>query len=135
MICLSCSNPTKRKSYKYCSNQCQTDYQYKKYIEDWKLGRTDGNKGKEFPQLSNHLKRFLLEKFGEKCCLCGWNKKHPLTKKVPLEVNHIDGNSFNNLEENLQLLCPNCHSLTSNFRNLNKGNGRIHRRKTGIPEI
>jgi hypothetical protein len=61
-----------------------------KYIEDWKLGRTDGNKGKEFPQLSNRLKRFLLEKFGEKYCLCGWNKKHPLTKKAPLEVNHAD---------------------------------------------
>jgi 5-methylcytosine-specific restriction endonuclease McrA len=35
-----------------------------------------------------------------------------------------DGNSENNLEENLRLLCPNCHSLSPNFRNLNKGYGR-----------
>ena len=129
MLCLNCSAPPRRKSYKYCSNKCQTDYQYKKFIEKWKAGLIDGNKGKQFPQLSNHLKRFLSEKFGEKCRLCGWSKQHPKTKKVPLEINHIDGNSFNNIESNLQLICPNCHSLTENFRNLNKGNGRVSRRK------
>ena len=135
MICLNCQNPTKRKTYKYCSNKCQADFQYKKFIENWKSGIINGNKGQPFPQLSNHLKRFLLEKSGENCCLYGWDKRHPVTKKVPLEVNHIDGNSLNNLEDNLQLLCPNCHSLTSNFRNLNKGNGRTHRRKLIIPTI
>jgi len=129
MSCLNCSTPPRRKNYKYCSNKCQTDYQYKKFIEQWKAGLIDRNKGKQFPQLSNHLKRFLSEKFGEKCCLCGWNKQHPITKKVPLEINHIDGNSLNNIESNLQLICPNCHSLTKNFRNLNKGNGRSSRRK------
>ena len=75
----------------------------------------NGNKGKDFPQLSNHLKRFLLEKFGEKCCLCGWNKLHPVTNKVPLEVNHINGDSLNNSESNLQLLCPNCHYFNNKF--------------------
>jgi hypothetical protein len=106
MSCLNCSTPPRRKNYKYCSNKCQTDYQYKKFIEKWQAGLLDGNKGKQFPRLSNHLKRFLLEKFGEKCCLCGWRKRHPVTKKVPLEINHIDGNSFNNIESNLQLICP-----------------------------
>jgi hypothetical protein len=129
MNCLNCLNPTKRKIYKYCSNKCQADFQYKKFIENWQSGLINGNKGKDFPQLSNHLKRFLLEKFGEKCWLCKWDKIHPVTNKVPLEVNHIDGNSLNNSEINLQLICPNCHSLTVNFRNLNKGSGRAHRRK------
>lgn len=130
MLCLNCLNPTKRKNYKYCSNKCQADFQYKKFVENWKSGLINGNKGQEFPQLSNHLKRFLLEKFGEKCCLCGWNTRHPTTQKVPLEVNHTDGNFLNNEETNLQLLCPNCHSLTPNFRNLNKGRGRVCRRKS-----
>lgn len=56
--------------------------------------------------------------------VCGWNKINPVTKVVPLEIDHIDGNSENNKEENLRLICPNCHSLTSSFRNLNKGKGR-----------
>ena len=41
-----------------------------------------------------------------------------------LQVNHIDGNYKNNREENLELLCPNCHSLTPNYRSLNRGKGR-----------
>lgn len=31
---------------------------------------------------------------------------------APLEIEHIDGNALNNKEDNLILLCPNCHSLT-----------------------
>ena len=79
--------------------------------------------------MSNHIKRYLFEKFENKCCLCGWNKVHFKTGRVPLEINHIDGNALNNNESNLQIICPNCHSLTENFRNLNKGKGRMSRRK------
>ncbi len=56
-------------------------------------------------------------------------KKNPVTGKVPLEIDHIDGDSENNKEENLRLICPNCHSLTPSFRNLNKGKGRAWRIK------
>lgn len=31
---------------------------------------------------------------------------------------------MNNKEENLELLCPNCHSLTDNFGALNKNSTR-----------
>ena len=50
------------------------------------------------------------------------------TNVVPIEVDHKDGNVDNNSEENLRLLCPNCHALTPNFRNLNKGRGRSWRK-------
>jgi ssDNA-binding Zn-finger/Zn-ribbon topoisomerase 1 len=68
-----------------------------------------------------------MEKFGERCTICGWSKKNLATGKVPLEIDHIDGNSDNNTEANLRLICPNCHSLSPNFRNLNKGKGRSWR--------
>lgn len=129
MKCRYCLGTTKRAYYRYCSNKCQFDYQYQEYIRKWKAGLVDGGRGKKSPLLSNYIKRYLLEKYGEKCCLCGWEKRHAATGKVPLEANHVDGNAFNNDESNLQLLCPNCHSLTMNFRNLNKGNGRAFRRK------
>ncbi len=44
--------------------------------------------------------------------------------KWDLEIDHIDGNSDNNSEENLRLVCPNCHSLTSTYCGTNRGNGR-----------
>ncbi len=127
--CLECKLPPKRSFYKYCSNKCQFDYQYKEYIKLWKAGEVDGNRGVVAKGISRHLRRFLIEKFGEKCSKCGWNKRHSLTNVVPLEVDHKDGNSGNNLESNLRLLCPNCHSLTLSFRNLNKGRGRDWRKR------
>lgn len=122
--CVRCNKPTARRSYLYCSNKCQHDQQYDLYIKNWKQGLVDGNRGIKTRVLSNHLRRYLLEKNDEKCSKCGWNQVHPLTNKPPLEVNHKDGNAENNDESNLQLLCPNCHSLTNNFRNHNKGKGR-----------
>jgi hypothetical protein len=38
-----------------------------------------------------------------------------LGEKMVLQVDHIDGDGYNNLKENLRFLCPNCHSQTSNF--------------------
>lgn len=74
--------------------------------------------------LSRHIRRYIFEKYGACCCKCGWAKKNPVTNLVPLEVNHIDGNHRNNREGNLELLCPNCHSLTPTYKVLNKGFGR-----------
>ena len=51
------------------------------------------------------------------------------TGNIPLEVEHIDGNYKNNKEENLILLCPNCHSLTSTYKGANLNNGRKSRNK------
>jgi len=86
-----------------------------------------GSRGILAKNISEHIRRYLNEKYGEKCFLCSWNTKHSITKRVPLEIDHINGDSENNNESNLRLICPNCHSLSSNFRNLNKGKGRAWR--------
>ena len=60
---------------------------------------------------------------------CDWCEVHPITGNIPIQLNHIDGDSDNNKLNNLELLCPNCHSLTFNYGNLNKGNGRNERKR------
>ena len=103
---------------KFCSFKCQHEYEYKKYIEQWKNGEIDGVVGGY--SLSKHIRKYLFEKYNNSCQLCGWSKENPHTNKIPLQIHHIDGNCLNNKEENLQLLCPNCHSLTDNFGSRNK---------------
>lgn len=125
--CAVCDHKLSWYETKYCSNRCQSKDRYLKYIEEWKLGQKSGGIGINARSISKHLRRYLLEKYEDKCSLCGWNKRHPVTKVVPLEVDHIDGNAENNTEKNLRLICPNCHSLSPNFRNLNKGRGRTWR--------
>ena len=106
---------------------CQRAFAYKQWIERWKRGEESGIRG-DYPT-SNHIKRYLREKYGNKCSRCGWHKVNPFTKEVPLEVEHIDGDYTNNSEENLDLVCPNCHSLTATYKGANKGHGRKNRNK------
>lgn len=123
---------TTQQTGKWCSNKCQQKAQYRNYIERWKAGQENGRAG--LYDLSSYIRRYLFEKFDSKCCECGWNKSNPTTGKIPLHVEHIDGNSQNNAENNLKLLCPNCHSLTSTFGILNKGKGRYSRTNTKHPK-
>lgn len=54
---------------------------------------------------------------GRQCECCHnteWNNQ-----PIPLEIHHKDGNHLNNVLDNLQLLCPNCHALTENYKGRN----------------
>lgn len=129
MKCLNCNNKIKYKN-KYCSNACQKEFEYKRYINEWKNGLQSGLKGEY--QISNNIKTYLFKKYNNKCAKCGWGEKNIYTNKIPLEVEHIDGNYKNNNEENLTLLCPNCHSLTSTYKGANLNHGRKNRKKYNI---
>ena len=114
----------------YCSNKCQNSFQRKTYISNWKKGKQEGiiSDG----TLSSYVRKYIFEKYDSRCAKCGWNEKNIYSGKIPLEIDHIDGDHKNNKEENLILLCPNCHSLTPTYKALNKGKGRPrnHKRKT-----
>ena len=52
------------------------------------------------------------------CEVCGYTEN--------LELHHINGDHYDNRIENLQILCPNCHSQTDNFRSRNRSKGNEH---------
>lgn len=125
--CILCGKEVNKNGNVYCSHKCQHNYEYEKYINKWKNGEEDGKRGE--CQISHYIKRYIFEKYDNKCSKCGWGIKNEFTGNIPLEIEHIDGNSQNNTEENLTLLCPNCHSLTKTYKGANKGNGRHNRMK------
>ena len=124
--CLSCNKELPKAAFKFCNNTCRGDLKRKEKIKLWLEGEISGNS-----QVGHALfvKQYLLEKHNNKCSICGWNKKNPFTKTIPLEVEHIDGNAYNNDSSNVILLCPNCHSLTKTYKGANKGNGKRCYRK------
>jgi hypothetical protein len=128
VVCPVCGKEPARSFYKYCSNACQAEFQYQKYIQRWKSGLIKGLRSSGV--VARPVKTYLRRKFNNKCCLCGWSEINPTTGVVPLVADHIDGSWKNNSEENLRLICPNCDSLTPTFSNLNRGNGRAGRVKS-----
>jgi len=55
----------------------------------------------------------------QRCEECGWNEKSK-DGRLPLELDHINGDSRDNRLENLRILCPNCHSLKPTHRGRNR---------------
>lgn len=56
----------------------------------------------------------LIKLRGHKCEKCGLETW--LGNPITLEIHHINGDRTDNTLDNLMLLCPNCHSYTSNWR-------------------
>lgn len=124
--CLNCGKELSNKR-KYCDSKCKNEHKYKEYIKRWKQGLETGLRGKY--QLSHYIERYIKEKYNNECCICGWHEINPYTGKIPLEIHHDDGDYTNNTEDNLKLLCPNCHSLTSTYKNAGNHDGRKERSK------
>jgi 5-methylcytosine-specific restriction endonuclease McrA len=64
----------------------------------------------------------LLEYKCSECNISEWN-----SKKISLELDHIDGQAHNCKIDNLRFLCPNCHSQTDTFRGkgINTGKKKV----------
>lgn len=81
----------------------------------------------EHSSLSSSKAKNLVYKLGlkeNKCEICGITEW--LGKPLVCELHHINGDSTDNRIENLQILCPNCHSQTDNFRSRNRSKGNEH---------
>jgi len=122
-------------SYSYASilrklglRDCGGNYgTLKKYIKQFKIdishfkreSHLAGKTGltKEKYKTKAGIRNQLLVKRGHKCERC--KRTEWEGEQIKIEMHHVDGNNKNNEESNLQLLCPNCHSLTPNFRGRN----------------
>ena len=114
--CKYCTKPlygyTKRNNL-FCNADCHNEF--KKDTTKKRILNSGGG-------YSKTIKRVLIDEKGHQCCHCKlslWQNK-----PIPLELDHINGNSTDNAIENLRLLCPNCHALTDTYKGKNIGNGR-----------
>ena len=128
--CLQCGEPLSyRHRYdKFCSHSCSATYnntRRKKKVSECV------NCGKSI-EISSHYKKKFCCKECEKQYKYDDSKISKLNRWLNGE-NFIVGHSniprfiTNNKFENLQLLCPNCHSLTKTNGNLNKNSKRFHK--------
>ena len=66
----------------------------------------------------------VLQEQSRKCLKCSLSEW--FGQKLVLELEHKDGNHQNNSRDNLEGLCPNCHSITDTWRGKNKSmRGRV----------
>lgn len=119
-----CNAPTRNK--RYCSPPCQHVAQRNRKIAEWLAGERDGNK------MGALVRWYMRETQGNQCNECGWARVHPLTGRVPLILDHKDGDWTNTTYENLQLLCGACNSLTLTFGALNS---LLMRSRRGLPAV
>lgn len=59
----------------------------------------------------------------EHCEECGWAQR-TVDGYLPVELDHINGDSTDNRLVNLRVLCPNCHSLKPTHRG-RKNRGKV----------
>lgn len=120
---ISDSLKTSNKFQEYTNNKANAYYSLiniEKRKEETKLNILKA----EYHTLTfNRLKLRVLYEQDEKCNKCGLNEW--MGEILTLELEHKDGNNKNNIRENLECLCPNCHSLTKTWKGRNKNNKRL----------
>ena len=111
-LCLYSGTENEWKGYSYrnlyCNLDCHNAHKTQKKITEWK----------ETGKFSKRPVKQYLATLRAGCWECGissWNDK-----ELVLELDHINGVNTNHREENLRLLCPNCHSQTPTFKGRNK---------------
>jgi hypothetical protein len=68
---------------------------------------------------SRLLRRLIrIGLMAERCQICG--RARWRCRRIPLELDHINGEPTDNRFENLRVLCPNCHAQTETYCGRNR---------------
>jgi len=117
--CKQCGKSILRRTY--CSNKCQQQFAFtcrvKRTVEAGKI---------EMPCVPQTARRIMFKLREHKCEICGrveWEGR-----KIPLVLDHQNGNSTDWALTNLRFICPNCDAKTETFAGRNRGQGRHYRR-------
>lgn len=109
-ICKFCGKKfivQKTNNGKYCSLECNHNDIIKNIDEKIENGMCVSQRS---------LKNYLLRHYHKCMCpKCKWDWNDNDT--TMLEIHHIDGDASNTVLSNCILICPNCHSLTDNYKN------------------
>ncbi len=81
-------------------------------------------KNSQFQSFKLKKRLFVAGLKPQHCEQCGWAKQ-TISGHLPLELDHINGNRYDNRLKNLRVLCPNCHSLTENHRGRKNKKARV----------
>lgn len=76
-------------------------------------------KGSNFQSFKLKKRLFAAQLKPRYCEECQWHKMSD-DGRLPLELDHINGDNQDNRLENLRVLCPNCHSLKPTHRGRNR---------------
>jgi len=93
------------KTCKYCSKLFNTKILKAKYCSK-RCSSKDRVCCRSLIKKTIKNRKTLRSEKGNICNRCGWKVEPEI-----LELHHIDINTKNNSIQNLELLCPNCHSL------------------------
>lgn len=114
--CLYCKKKTR--NIKFCSKDCSNKYRKKLTWDKIKEGKCSQN---------STLRKHFIDHFGNKCWICGntiWQEE-----PIPLILDHINGNPYDNSFKNLRLVCANCDMQLPTYKSKNIGNGRHYRKE------
>lgn len=149
MKCIACLKETENK--KYCSRSCSVTMNNRqtpkrkripkiciRCTADFFSSKTWSTRRRYCPACektfeehdSRWQKKELLKERGNTCeGLCKLSDWYG--QKIPLQLDHIDGDTSNKKKENLRLLCGNCHMLTPTYAGKNAGKANDRNRKIG----
>jgi hypothetical protein len=126
-VCLYCGKEFAYDTYtnrgKFCCCLCSSQFMHKQriiYIEQCGGFKNDNS-------ARTLGKRYLIEKRGHRCEVCGTSKW--LGEPVMLILDHIDGDNSNNKITNCRLVCSNCDATLPTYKGRNKGKANRDRTK------